>query len=230
MITTVVFDLDDTLYEEIEYCKSGFRAVADFLSRLSTAEGMYSSEAVFKILWNYFLTADRSRIFNAALDEMNIDYEEETIRNLVGIYRDHKPNIAFPDASKAVLDQLSGKYKLALLSDGFLPAQELKVKALGIEGYFDCIVYTEALGREFWKPSPEGFKLIMKKLRQKAQNCVYVADNAEKDFIGPNSLGFSTVQLVRSSNIHNEPPSRPEAVPDHMITTISQLPDLLERL
>ena len=32
MITTVVFDLDDTLYDEIEYIKSGFTAVAEFLA------------------------------------------------------------------------------------------------------------------------------------------------------------------------------------------------------
>jgi FMN phosphatase YigB (HAD superfamily) len=27
MITMVIFDLDDTLYDEIKYCKSGFKAV-----------------------------------------------------------------------------------------------------------------------------------------------------------------------------------------------------------
>ena len=34
MITTVVFDLDDTLYDEVEYCRSGFEAVAEFLANL----------------------------------------------------------------------------------------------------------------------------------------------------------------------------------------------------
>ena len=29
MITTVIFDLDDTLYDEAEYCRSGFAAVAE---------------------------------------------------------------------------------------------------------------------------------------------------------------------------------------------------------
>jgi len=31
MITTIVFDLDDTLYDEIDYCKSGFASVAEFI-------------------------------------------------------------------------------------------------------------------------------------------------------------------------------------------------------
>ena len=37
MLTTGAFDLDDTLYDEIEYCKSGFRAVAEFLANSSGA-------------------------------------------------------------------------------------------------------------------------------------------------------------------------------------------------
>lgn len=230
MITTVVFDLDDTLYEEIDYCRSGFLAVADFLSRLPATAKNYSTNDIFNILWNQFSTGNSKKVFNAALEEMKIEYNEDTILNLVSIYRNHKPNITLPDASKSVLDQLSGNYSLALLTDGFLPAQELKVRALGIEGYFDCIVYTEALGREFWKPSPEGFKLILKKLRRKGRNCVYVADNAEKDFIGSNSLGFTTIQLVRPLSIHKGAPAVPMAAPGHMINSLSQLPGLIKRL
>jgi len=32
MITTVIFDLDDTLYDEVEYRRSGFASVAEFLA------------------------------------------------------------------------------------------------------------------------------------------------------------------------------------------------------
>ena len=230
MITTVVFDLDDTLYEEIKYCRSGFQAVSDFLSGLPSAKQKYSSDKIFKILWNHFTTGDRTHVFDSALNEMNIDYNEDTIRNLVDIYRKHRPKITLPSSSKTVLDQLSSKYALALVTDGFLPAQELKVSALDIEEYFKCIVYTEELGRDFWKPSPAGFKKVLKTLKQKAKNCVYVADNAEKDFIGPNILGFTTIQLVQSANIHKNPPKGPDASPDHIISSISQLPALLERL
>jgi len=37
MITTVVFDLDDTLYDELDYCRSGFRAVAESVADLPDA-------------------------------------------------------------------------------------------------------------------------------------------------------------------------------------------------
>jgi FMN phosphatase YigB (HAD superfamily) len=37
MIKTVVFDLDDTLYDELDYCKSGFMAIAESVADLPDA-------------------------------------------------------------------------------------------------------------------------------------------------------------------------------------------------
>ena len=159
MITTVVFDLDDTLYDEVDYCKSGFAAVAE---HLSAQFGKMKSSQIADSLWKQFETGDRTKTFNNVLDELGIDYDDEFVGELVEVYRTHKPDISLPDDSREVLGQLSEKYALALLTDGFLPAQRYKVDALGIERYFRCIVYTEELGndRSGWKPSPIGFEKI----------------------------------------------------------------------
>ena len=53
MITTVVFDLDDTLYDEIEYCKSGFAAVAEFLADWPEAPSA-ETRRIFDALWEQF--------------------------------------------------------------------------------------------------------------------------------------------------------------------------------
>ncbi|MDO8303142.1 MAG: HAD family hydrolase, partial [Sedimentisphaerales bacterium] len=129
-----------------------------------------------------------------------------------------------------VLDTLQKKYALALLTDGFLPAQELKVAALGIKDYFKFIVYTEALGREFWKPSPAGYQNILAALNVKPENCVYIGDNETKDFIAPNQLGFATVKLIRPNGIHKERGTHPNAPANHTITDLATLPKLLESL
>src|SRR3989339_1318664 len=179
MITTVIFDLDDTLYQEIDYCKSGFRSVADWL-----CFGLnFDSDEVYEILWQEFTQGDRRAVFNNALEKLKLPYNNDFIGHLVQIYRNHRPKLNLLTETKLVLDELSEKYNLALLTDGFLPAQRLKVEALGIEQYFQCIIYTEELGREFWKPSTAGFEKILNVLGEKAENCVYVADNEQKDFI-----------------------------------------------
>ncbi len=227
MITTVVFDLDDTLYDEIEYCKSGFDAVSDFLARLPQFP---PAEHIFDSLWKQFTSGDRTKTFNTALDELGIGCDDKLIGELVKVYRSHTPKITLPDDSRDILDRLHGRYTLALLTDGFLPAQQLKVEILGIERYFKCIIYTEELGRDCWKPSPAGFEKLTETLNIKPQNAAYVADNQQKDFIAPNQLGFLTVQLIRPARIHTEISDAPDAEAQYVIHKISQLPQLLEKL
>jgi putative hydrolase of the HAD superfamily len=227
MITTVIFDLDDTLYDELDYCKSGFRAVVESIVDLPDAP---SARRVFDSLWKQFTAGNRTKTFNAALDDLGISYDDKIIEKLVNTYRSHKPEIKLPADSGKVLRQLSKKYTLALLTDGFLPAQQLKVQALKIEKYFKCIIYTEQLGRQFWKPSPAGFEKLMQTLNVKPENIAYIADNQMKDFIAPNKLGFLTIQIIRPARIHTSTSEDSYAAAQYVICKISQLPALLEKL
>ncbi len=228
MITTVIFDLDDTLYDEIEYCKSGFAAVAEFLA--NTVSSMTETKRIFAAFREQFSTGNRTKTFNTALDELEIGYDDELILELIEVYRRHKPKITLPTDSRDALCELSKKYTLALLTDGFLPGQQLKVQALDIEKYFKSIVYTEQLGREFWKPSPVGFEKILQSLKAKPENTVYIADNEKKDFIAPNKLGFATIQILRPARLHTSVCGQAGAAAQHTIRQISQLSGLLEKL
>jgi putative hydrolase of the HAD superfamily len=231
MIKTVVFDLDDTLYDEIDYCRSGFASVAEFiLYRASSIEHQASANEIFTALWRQFEGGNRIETFNTTLDELGIDYDDGLVQELIKVYRNHVPRIALPDDSRDILVELADKYILALLTDGFLPAQQLKVQALGIEKYFKCIIYTEQLGRNCWKPSPVGFEKLLQTLNVRAETTAYVADNEEKDFIGPNKLGILTIQLIRPARLHTESASGTEAAAQYKIYKISQLPALLVKL
>ncbi len=224
MITTVIFDLDDTLYDEIDFCRSGLQAAAPHIAALSDA---YSAEDVFGVLWRCFITGDRGSTFDLALARLGISWDGPLIHKLVGVYRTHTPALALPPESRAVLEDLKDRYTLGLLTDGFLPTQRLKVQALGIEHYFQAIVYTEELGRDFWKPSPRGFEKLLEQLDARPEETVYVADNATKDFIAPNRLGLLTIQLLRPSGLYREPASRTDAAPKVKIGAIGELAGVL---
>jgi len=226
MITTVVFDLDDTLYDEVEYCKSGFASVSEFLADLPR---MPPAESLFDAFWKQFNAGNHTKTFDAALSELGIGYDGKLIRQLIKVYRNHEPKITLPRESREVLSELGPKFTLALLTDGFLPSQQLKVQALRIEQYFKCIIYTEQLGREFWKPSPAGFEKLMETLNAKPNTMVYVADNQMKDFIAPNRLGFVTIRIIRPARLHSESSQEPGAAARYTIRQISQLPPLLEK-
>ncbi|MHC4913206.1 MAG: HAD family hydrolase [Planctomycetota bacterium] len=227
MIKTVIFDLDDTLYDELDYCKSGFASVADFLAALPQSP---PADRIFDSLSSQFNSGNHKTTFNAALDDLAITYDDDLIAKLVETYRTHVPKITLPPDSESVLKELSDKFNLALLTDGFLPAQKLKVQALGIEKYFKSIVYTEQLGREFWKPSPVAFEKIMKELNATPQNTACVADNEKKDFIAPNKLGCTTIQLIRPNRIHTKSSPDPHAAPNHIIQNITHLLPLFQNL
>ncbi len=227
MITTVVFDLDDTLYDEVDYCNSGFTAVAAVLSGHPNFPDRLQ---LYNAFWQQFKAGNHTTTFNAALEQLKISYDNQLIQKMVSIYRQHHPVITLPAVTKDVLELLYKKYILALLTDGFLPAQKLKVQALGIEGYFKSIIYTEKLGKESWKPSPTGFQRTIRTLNQRPENCVYVADNEQKDFIGPNKLGFHTIQLTRPNRIHTQPAANSKDKAGYVIQSLRQLPALLARL
>ena len=228
MITTVVFDLDDTLYSEAEYCRSGLRATAGFIVQTQTTA--LDQEEVFSVLWDQFQQGNHSHTLNAALDTLNIPYDERLIRSLVLVYRKHRPRIKLPLESRRVLDELAHAYTLALLTDGFLPAQRLKVQALKIQKYFASIIFTEQLGRQFWKPSPLGFQRLCQILDVPGEQMVYVGDNPAKDFIAPNALGFTTIQIRRTDRIHDTVAPHDQAHADHVLDNLSELPRHLESL
>ena len=227
MITTVVFDLDDTLYDEFEYCKSGFRAVA---ARLSEMQQNYSIEQIYDALWAQFRAGNHTKTFNAALEKLKIHYNNDFIAELIDIYRNHKPDIPLPQDSHEVLDILNEKYTLAMLTDGFLPAQQLKVEALGIAKYFKCIIYTEELGREYWKPSPAGFEKLLQTLQSVPEQTIYVADNEKKYFIAPNKLKLITIKIIRPAGLHKYEAKTPQEKAQNIIHKITELPDLLNAL
>ncbi len=231
MLKCIVFDMDDTLYDEIEYCKSGFRAVAEAIGDLVTSQQPPpEAEEFYNVLWSQFAAGNHKTTFNAVLEQFAIAYDDNLIAKLVETYRQHYPSITLPAESENVLKDLQTDYKLALLTDGYLPAQRLKAQALGIEKYFKCIIYTEELGREFWKPSPTGFEKITNELKVEGKDCAYISDNAAKDFIAPNKLGFETVQIIRKNAIHREPPLDEFAKPDLVIKSLDKLPALLKTL
>jgi len=194
----VVFDLDDTLYAERDYVRSGYRAVAEHLRRQTGR-----TEPFEDWLWRRFEAGQAGGALDALDEHFSLSLGPEGLAGLVGVYREHRPLIAPRPGAPEVLRRLGRRFRLGLLSDGYLPAQRLKLDALGIAPLLDAVVMTEEMGREFWKPAPEGYAAVRDMLGAADERCVYVADNPAKDFVAPNRMGWRTVQLVCAGQIHS---------------------------
>ena len=64
----IIFDLDDTLYEELSYVKSGFKEVA---LKLEINESIKSTES-YEFMIDYLEKNGRHFILNALLEKYNI--------------------------------------------------------------------------------------------------------------------------------------------------------------
>jgi putative hydrolase of the HAD superfamily len=210
-VRAVVFDLDDTLFPEWQYVRSGYRAVAEHLR-----EALGRHEDIEDWLWKRFMAGESARAFDTMNAAFSLGLSQEQIAELVALYREHEPDIRPYPGVAQMLSRLHARYRLGLLTDGYLPAQRLKLSAVKLERFFDAVVFTEELGREAWKPAETGFESIRKELDVPHEACVYVADNPAKDFVAPNRLGWRTAQFRRPAQIHarNRAPEdgRPQAV------------------
>ncbi len=218
----VVFDLDDTLFPERDYVRSGYRAAAEHLRGRDAG-----ADELAEWLWQRFLAGRADRAFDAMNEHFALGLSGDEIAALVDVYRRHRPAIRPREGAAELLAALRPR-RLGLLTDGYLPAQRLKLEATGLAGHFDAVVFTEQLGRECWKPSPAGFREIARRLGAAHRECVYVGDNLAKDFVAPNALGWRTVCLRCGGQVHAASPAPPGGEPDVTISRLADLPGALD--
>lgn len=187
-IEAVIFDLDDTLYDERQFVRSGHRAVSNYLAEKYGV----NRESCYRLLSSIFSKQGRSNLFDSALQKLNI-YNKETVQEMVRVYRNHLPKIfLFKEAQKLLL-KLKEKYRLGLITDGALEVQKNKVKTLKIQDFFDVITYAVEYGG---KHSVEPFLATLKKLKVPASQSIYVDDNPLKGFSAARKTGIRTVRIL----------------------------------
>lgn len=199
MIKAVIFDLDDTLVPEIEYVKSGFHFVSDLVARKTD----FDKCKIYDMLMSLFYI-DPKFVFNRLLNKLNIPYTESDISLLVEAYRNHEPELFFYDDVLPCLEELYRRgIKTGIITDGYITTQQRKLNVLNANKYFEQIIITEELGREYWKPHPKAFEIMVKILDVDFKEAIYVGDNPEKDFYIGNIYPIDTVRIVREGSLKN---------------------------
>jgi putative hydrolase of the HAD superfamily len=199
-IALVAFDLDDTLYPERAFVRSGFRVVSDYLQHEGVVDRplLADFEAAFD-------AGVRGNVFDRVLRAAGIEPDAALVRSLVEAYRSHRsrhgfvrPGIRLFDDADRALGRLAGQgIRLGLVSDGPLAAQAVKVETLGLAARMDAVILTDTWGPAFWKPHPRAFVEVARRLAIEPRACLYVADNPEKDFDGPAAAGWRPSVWVR---------------------------------
>ncbi|WP_018931025.1 HAD family hydrolase [Gracilibacillus lacisalsi] len=215
----LIFDLDDTLYSEHDYVRSGFWSVAE---TIKSTYPYIESVQLFNDLVRVWKTYGRGRVFNVVCENYRLDIE---INTLIETYRNHKPTIQLYADAKEILHLLKKRnYKAGIITDGNSNMQWNKIRALGLDHLVDVITVSDDLGGEnFWKPSTTPYKRTIQALNTSADKCIYVGDNPRKDFISARKLGMKTIRIIRPNGDHMKVKLAREYEADKTIFSLKEL-------
>ncbi|MGO0060613.1 HAD family hydrolase [Brevibacillus fluminis] len=123
-----------------------------------------------------------------------------------------------------VLDQLKGKYKLLLLTNGSPDLQQEKLAGVpSLAGYFDHIIISGDFGRG--KPDASIFEHAMSLLDITAEEGVMIGDKLTTDILGANTVGMRNMWINRHGL-----PQATDIVPAHEITSLRDIQTIIDSL
>lgn len=192
-LKVIIFDMDDTLYSEKEYVRSGYRKIAEIFQEIGDAE---------ETLWKFFL--EKKSAIDEFLNQKEL-FTEENKEACIKAYRFQEPDIHMYFGVREMLTRLIKQYHLALITDGRPEGQRAKIKALGLDEIFEYIILTDELGGiEYRKPNETAYRTIAGKFNVVFSEMGYVGDNIKKDFIAPIKLGMRSIWFQNSDGLYRE--------------------------
>lgn len=219
----LVFDLDDTLYPELTFVKSGFHAVATYLNEVCGVD----ADSLYRFMLEELRNSGRGSIFNSLKTKFGIS--QVSTRQIIAVYRSHVPEIRLYPESTFVLETLQKTFSpLYLLTDGNPRVQRSKIDALGLKRYFKRTYCTRDFGLEAEKPSTTVFERIALNEGVRLTNLVYIGDDPKKDFHGLIAAGGRAIR-VRTGKFKSTTVSEDIGLCADL-NGIGQLPEELRRL
>ena len=185
-IQAVIFDLDDTLYSEKSYVRSGFKKIAEFFEKPSMEDE----------LWNVFIKGGKPIDEILKLEGL-LDFKDKSLE----IYRFQVPDIKLYYGVPELIKRIQKEKRVGIITDGRPEGQYAKIRALGLN--VDELIITDELGGiEFRKPNEMAFRLMKMKMDVPYEKMVYIGDNIKKDFIAPKKLGMRSIWFKNPDGLY----------------------------
>lgn len=217
MITTVIFDLDQTLLNRtatftrfLEQQYGRFKhelatiSPADYVSAILQRDNNgYASKVD---IYNHVCSDWKINIAEALLNDFHANYGAEPVLNAGAIQ---------------VLEELSQNYVLGLITNGRTKGQNNKIDRAGLRHFFQTIKVSETEGIK--KPDPRIFERCLHDLGTTAEQAVYIGDHPDKDVAAAQAVGMKGIWV---SNPHYDRPDFADGVVHHL----KELPHLIAML
>ena len=199
----LVFDVDDTLYEQIVPFKNAYRSLFDIdidmekfylLSR-------YYSDVKFETSRNGEMTMDEYHIYRIqeAARDLGVFLTDEQALNMQKEYKKNQQKLQMSDITINILELAKkNNVKLGVITNGPSEHQWAKIDALGVEKLIprENIIVSGDLGI-INKPDVRIFDAMQEKLQLDTESLYYIGDSFENDIVGANNAGWKSIWINR---------------------------------
>lgn len=227
MIRTVLFDLDDTLFD---FGAAEHTAICDTLSHLGiepSKETVHLYVEINLACWKRLERGECTRDevlysrFNILFSRLGIERDSTEAKRYYE--RRLAEEVCYMEGAEELLSSLRGKYRMYIVSNGTALVQDRRIELSGIAKYFDGIFISERVGHH--KPSPAFFDAVFRETCAKRCETVITGDSLTSDIQGGINAGITTILYnPKQKDISGD------ILPDYQIKSLGELPRLLEAI
>lgn len=225
--TTILFDLDDTLWDTKQNSKDALEDVFEMYHLDRFYESYDTFYTLFlnlnEILWEQYNHGKISKEelqntrFRTILSEHTVELDFYKMNEDFIATTCSKSKII--DGAHEILEYLSTKYRLAILSNSFERVLRVKVESSGFSRYFEQIHSSELI--KINKPAAGAFDYVIKSMGAEKEQTMMIGDNLSTDILGAKNSGIDQVWFTKESY---------EGIdfrPTHIITSLLELKNIL---
>lgn len=209
MINTVLFDLDDTIYDHKYSRLCGLNILIKnhaILSKVPIEELEMEHEKILLGNYNHVLdgslSIENSRLMRTYMlfKKYGINLTNDEAITYTNNYREeyHRNQRAIPGLYE-LMSLLHGSVKIGIVSNGINEIQVEKIKICGITNLIDFMIFSEDI--QVRKPNREIFKAAIDKAASNYEQTVFIGDSWASDIIGASNCGIKTIWLNRYNQI-----------------------------
>ena len=225
-INAIIFDIDDTLFDQLEWLEGAFSKVGELIED----KFLVSKKIVEKKLRRLAIKRGSAsgNLFNLALEELGIQETPALIEEaIVAFYSYHPKKLTpYPGVKETISKLKAHRFKLGVISEGREKMQIQKLKALGIHHFFDAILIVKLHRGEPSRTS--SYTKILKMLKSEPNGCIYVGDNPYKDFVNAKKLGIHTIRVFTGEYREKKVDKNLDA--DFSVNNIREILEVVEKL
>jgi HAD superfamily hydrolase (TIGR01549 family) len=204
---TIIFDLDNTLYNYDHYHKLSLQKIFELLTvryNINNPEIVYNniSTNLKNELSNTASSHNKGIYFKQLLEYFNVDLSVLIELNDIYWSTFFDTMTCFDGLKEFITWNKSLGIKIGILTDYETEFQIQKLDKLNLLNIVDCIVTSEEVGIE--KPSIQMFQTILRKMNIRSDDAIMIGDNFDKDIKGAINIGMFGYWFHKNNDVNEK--------------------------